>query len=477
MKRVMSSLSKRTDMDLVIQDVSPEEFARVSRPAMRRELIDAYFPFASSRVIYESPVLQNVLSFLGLAHWSKGREAYATKYTVTAITRADSGLPYGTVTRPMVMVAEEGSWDQNGHKPFFDAQFGVMHSRISRNTFNKLFSIGVKPVFTEGRQDDTRDADWVVSWDRDVHGRLFGLEQLSESDLALLRLANAKARAYANEGRPHPERRVQEGGVFAQNVAVDQILYPIPTKRLTTDMMIELPHEQLMAHTRPIHIDASINERPVDQRMEQFRRAARKQIVYGDALHTTDEGSAHLKAHKLAIDEETINLIRSSVSPTEFRRHLLAMDPMSREMFLDAALADDLVGMHTVFDFIGTYRESGLGLFKYYPILSQITEAEWDRVIDAMKREKKVGEPEIFARKQYATLHAHEYETVDDEGHVLPTNSFAQWDLFKKYVNPYALFVRALRKARVSSHDVRDAVSGPHYLENLDRLLNMDPYR
>lgn len=473
MRRVMSSLSKRADVDLVMQDVSPQEFVGKSSGDLKRQLIDAYFPFAKARRVYESPVLRNVLSFLGLAQMSPGRERYATKFTVEALTRADTSVKFGDIRRPMLLVIEEGSWDPGGNKPYMDAQFGVLEGRFGRGSFNKLFSIGIKPVFTHGKDDDTRDAPWVVSWDRLVHGKLRGIEDLSLADRELLKLANAQAQIYINEGRPYPERRIQEGGIFAQNLAVDDALYPIPTRRLSRDMLIELAHEQLIQHTRPIHIDASIRERSIEEQMEQYRRAARKHILYGVALNNSEEGKAHLRETGLAIDDETVRCIQTSVSPDAFRRRLKDMDQASRDGFLDAALADDLVSMHAVFEFISTYRK--LGLFKYYPTLSQITEAEWDRVVDAMIREKKVGDPTMFQRKQYATIHAHEYEEIDDDDNTSMTNELAQWDLFKKYVNPYALFVRGIRKARVASKNVRAIVSGCNYLENVDRLLSMDP--
>ena len=176
------------------------------------------------------------------------------------------------------------------------------------------------------------------------------------------------------------------------------------------------------------------------------------------------------KGNGVAIDAQTIRLIRSSVSPAEFRQALDEMNPDARSDFLDAMLADDLVSMHSVYEFIHTYRT--LGLFRYYKLLSQITDAEWDAVVDAMKREKKVGDPTRFQRAQYATLHAHEYELVGGDGSLIVGNDFAQWDLFQRYVNPYALFVRGIRKARVSSRDVRLAISGRNYLENLERLLD-----
>jgi len=475
MRRVMSSLANRTDVDLVQQDVTPEEFIRVSRPAIKRELFAEYFPFPGARKMYESPVVRDVLSFLGLAHLGNSPQRFVTRYTISAITRADGPLKYDSLHRPMVLVTEEGSWDREGKKPFLDAQFGVMEGGIGRRRFNKLFSIGAKPVFTEGKNDDTRDADWVLSWNRLVHGLLYPIEELDYEGRESLDRANNQARAYLHEGRLYPERRVQDGGVFAQNQAVGDAWYPIPTRRLSRDMLIEIRGEQIDEQTKPIHIPESIESRSVGERMEQFRRAARYSIYYGNALNHTEAGRAHLRDIGLAIDLETIRRIQNSVSPEAFRRHLLEMDPAQREAYLDAALADDIVSLHPVFDFIDTYRS--LGLFKYYRVLSQVTDPEWDRIVEVMQREKKVGDRKTFNRKQYATMHADEYETIDDDGNLLPTYKFAQWDLMQKYVNPYALFIRAIGKANVASKDVREAIRSPRYLENLDRLLNMDPTR
>lgn len=472
-KRAFQELLFASDLDLIL-DLSIPEFIALQQN-LGTTIKEAFQPLSFLSKI-QSSIYRELLGRSGFFRENEHGFSLRTAHLLKSLDSSNVILAPAS-SKPLVIDYEVGTWE-NGI-PFISLTFSTLDTLTSSADSTKLpiFKLGIQASTTDKQSNNTRLAPWVLNWDREGKTELHSIKQISQLTKKVMKLVHRFAKLVKKESR-YPEQNSHEGGVFPQADLSDTFLFS--QRHLDKDSVLHVPEHALSVLTQPLDIPPAIASRPPLEIFEQYLRAIRKSIYFGDNVLYSAEGREHLdqgcyrtyiSKRGLALSNNTVDAISGNKYLNPQTIHNLLKKNDSQDTALNL-YKETLTSLLYPYSFIRHGVETGI--FNYYPPLHEVSVEEWYRVIhyldqfvqnrtknakisvhipgvDNTYSDDNETQEDVFNYLLYAGTHSHEVPINGD----FITRELGALRLFRSMPHPYLFFVEALRSANCRSPKLR----------------------
>lgn len=336
----------------------------------------------------------------------------------------------------------------------------------SRRVASIFYSMeAVKPAGQNGYIENHRlDPDYGLSWDTHASGALSPLHNMTENSCAIVSQTYGR---FASQ-----KKRIKEylSPAKARNVVLDGVGMPRAYAKPEDEHYFGIQKDSLQILCQPIRVGEKFKHiRKSTDKFLLALRAAQKGSMYEDLLQLTVEGRLALASTQRAkaIDPSAIQVFQD-ISLEDFKTELQAMDPKTRQTYIEKATKIMMTGLFYPQKFLEYAKE--VGIFRFFPNLHHLLIDEvYDKVLRQLNTELQPWD------KYLENLHAATFFDEDHDPLLFLDAGAQQLESLQRradFVNPYQAVFYALTKEGVVPKYIHFHTTS--YLQQLGQMLSLN---